>query len=404
MVGTAEDSLDLVENVSREGATLVNYFYLADGTKTRALDGSGEGLVYRGPFVYRKGSGSSSLTLESAAFGGGRLTPDGALLYMTDYLGSVRAVVDGTTGQIYKAVDYSAYGAESDVMVPQQGSTPEHALAAAALPSGMTLRDSFTGQEDQSPDFGTSYTDFGARQYSPALRRWMTPDPLSEKYYGMSPYVFCADNPVNFVDPDGEAWETAWDILNVIYDAGAAVYNHVKKDHDRAREHWKNAAYDGLAAVVPGLPAGFSKLRHVDEAADAIGTFAKAANAADNAADAAKAAASVSDGKVYVTYTKVNPKTGEVYSGRASGYGTPKEVVANRDRNHHMNEKGFEKAKLDRFSTNSDAIRGREQQLIELNGGAKSQGGSSGNAINGVSLTNPNKQRYEDARRKEFGH
>ena len=155
---------------------------------------------------------------------------------------------------------------------------------------------------------------------------------------------------------------------------------------------------------MPGLPAGFSKLRHVDEAADAIGALAKAANTTDNAADAAKAAASVSDGKVYVTYTKVNPKTGEVYSGRASGYGTPKEVLANRDRNHHMNEKGFEPAELDRFSTNSDAIRGREQQLIELNGGARSQGGSSGNAINGVSPTNPNKQRYEDARRKEFGH
>ncbi len=67
VVGTAEDSLDLVGNVSRGGATLVNYFYLADGTKTRALDGSGEGLVYGGPFVYRKGSGSSSLTLESTA-------------------------------------------------------------------------------------------------------------------------------------------------------------------------------------------------------------------------------------------------------------------------------------------------------------------------------------------------
>ena len=159
--------------------------------------------MYRGPFVYRKGSGSSSLTLESAAFGGGRLTPDGALLYVTDYLGSVRAVVDGTTGQIYKAVDYSAYGDESEVMVPQQGTIPEHTLAAATLPSGMTLRDSYTGKEDQTPDFGTSYTDFGARQYSPAIRRWMTPDPLSEKYYGVSPYAFCNDNPVNFVDPDG---------------------------------------------------------------------------------------------------------------------------------------------------------------------------------------------------------
>lgn len=58
------------------------------------------------------------------------------------------------------------------------------------------------------------------------------------------------------------------------------------------------------------------------------------------------------------------------------------------------------RAKLDKYSTNSDAIRGREQQLIELNGGAKSQKGTSGNTINGISPTNPKKQRYEDARRK----
>ena len=46
-------------------------------------------------------------------------------------------------------------------------------------------------------------TDFGARQYSPALRRWLVPDPLSEKYYDVSPYVYCHDNPVNLVDKDG---------------------------------------------------------------------------------------------------------------------------------------------------------------------------------------------------------
>ena len=185
----------------------MNYSYLSDGTKLSALDGSGEGLVYRGPFVYRKSSGSnatSSLTLESAAFGGGRMTPDGALLYVTDYLGSVRAVVDGKTGNLYKASEYSAFGDESQVMVSGQGSTPAHALATAALPTGLTLRDAYTGKESQTPDFSTGYTDFGARQYSPTLRRWMTPDPLSEKYYGVSPYAFCNNNPVNFVDPDGE--------------------------------------------------------------------------------------------------------------------------------------------------------------------------------------------------------
>ena len=171
------------------------------------MDGSGAGLVYRGPFVYRKSSGGnagSSLTLESAAFGGGRLTPDGALLYVTDYLGSVRAVVDGNTCELYKASDYSAFGDEEQVVIAGQGTTPAHALATAVLPAGLTLRDAYTGKEAQNEDFGTSYTDFGARQYSPALRRWMTPDPLSEKYYGVSPYAFCNNNPVNFVDPDGE--------------------------------------------------------------------------------------------------------------------------------------------------------------------------------------------------------
>ena len=186
------NSLDLVGNISRNGTTLSNYFYLSDGTKTRALKANGSGLLYRGPFVYRRGS-DGSLTFESASFSGGRLTLNETLLYVTDYLGSVRAVVDGKTGELYKASDYSTFGSESKV----------ESIQTASLSPVITLRDGYTGKESQTPDFSTGYTDFGARQYSPALRRWMTPDPLSEKYYGVSPYAFCNNNPVNFVDPDG---------------------------------------------------------------------------------------------------------------------------------------------------------------------------------------------------------
>ena len=40
------------------------------------------------------------------------------------------------------------------------------------------------------------------------LTRWLTPDPLSEKYYGISPYAFCNEDPVNKFDPDGrDEWE-----------------------------------------------------------------------------------------------------------------------------------------------------------------------------------------------------
>lgn len=45
--------------------------------------------------------------------------------------------------------------------------------------------------------------DYGARNYDPALGRWMNIDPLAEKFPNMSPYVFCANNPLFYVDPNG---------------------------------------------------------------------------------------------------------------------------------------------------------------------------------------------------------
>lgn len=48
--------------------------------------------------------------------------------------------------------------------------------------------------------------DYGARYYDPVLMRWHSADPLLEKYYSTSPYAFCSNNFVNFVDPDGKAY------------------------------------------------------------------------------------------------------------------------------------------------------------------------------------------------------
>jgi len=107
--------------------------------------------------------------------------------------------------------------------------------------------------------------------------------------------------------------------------------------------------------------------------------------------------------RVGETYTKEHPETGEVYSGQTSGKGTPEENVAARDGGHHKNADGFGPAKLDKSSKSSDAIRGREQQLIEHNGGAKSVNGTSGNAINGISAKNPKMQQYINAATKAFG-
>ena len=45
-----------------------------------------------------------------------------------------------------------------------------------------------------------------ARYLSPNFHRFTTMDPLCEKYYSISPYAYCAGDPVNLVDPEGMQW------------------------------------------------------------------------------------------------------------------------------------------------------------------------------------------------------
>ena len=50
---------------------------------------------------------------------------------------------------------------------------------------------------------GLNTYDYGARQHDPILARWDRIDPHCEKYYNVSPYAYCHNNPVMLVDPNG---------------------------------------------------------------------------------------------------------------------------------------------------------------------------------------------------------
>ena len=59
----------------------------------------------------------------------------------------------------------------------------------------------FSAKEKDS-ETGLSY--FGSRYYSSDLSIWLSVDPMASKYPSLSPYVYCANNPVRVVDPNGE--------------------------------------------------------------------------------------------------------------------------------------------------------------------------------------------------------
>ena len=80
--------------------------------------------------------------------------------------------------------------------------------------------ESFTfSAKERDSETGLSY--FGSRYYSGDLSIWLSVDPQSDKYPSLSPYVYCADNSVQCVDPNGEeVWIPGLDAKgNVIYTA-----------------------------------------------------------------------------------------------------------------------------------------------------------------------------------------
>ena len=67
----------------------------------------------------------------------------------------------------------------------------------------LTANSTFTfSAKERDSETGLSY--FGSRYYSSDLSIWLSVDPMARKYPSLSPYVYCADNPVKLVDPDGE--------------------------------------------------------------------------------------------------------------------------------------------------------------------------------------------------------
>jgi len=120
------------------------------------------------------------------------LTPEGYwqnglyYYYLKDHQGNNRVVIN-SSGVVQEYSDYYPDGMRFE------SSTSN----SAALPYR------YNGKELEAMN-GLNEYDYGARRRETGIPVWTTIDPLCEKYYGMSPYTYCTDNPIRFIDPNGK--------------------------------------------------------------------------------------------------------------------------------------------------------------------------------------------------------
>ena len=108
--------------------------------------------------------------------------------YNKDHLGNNREVVDAS-GAVTQVTNYYPFGAP---------------YADASASKGSDVQPYKYNGKELDLMHGLNTYDYGARQHDPILARWDRINPLCEKYYSTSPYAYCMNNPVRFIDPDGK--------------------------------------------------------------------------------------------------------------------------------------------------------------------------------------------------------
>ena len=188
--------LNLPSRVMFANGNSISYLYDAAGRKLRTvhvLEGDSVTTDYCGNVVYE--NGVPQILLTEAGYVS--LTDGKYHYYLKDHQGNNRVVVD-EEGTVEEVNHYYPFG-------------------GVFSSTGDAQPYKYNGKELDRKG-GLDWYDYGARMYDAVLGRWHAVDPMSEKYYGVSPYLYCANNPILLVDPNG-MWPTWRGIRNGLNNA-----------------------------------------------------------------------------------------------------------------------------------------------------------------------------------------
>ena len=167
--------------VTFSNGNIITYLYTADGKKLRTVHKIGTATTttdYCGNVIYENGTQKLLLTEEGYI---NLSSPTTYYYYLKDHQGNNRVVINnsGTVQEVNHYYPFGSTFATSNVQ-PYK----------------------YNGKELDTAN-GLNWYDYGARHYDAALGRWHVVDPLAEKYYSSSPFVYCNNNPVRFIDSVG---------------------------------------------------------------------------------------------------------------------------------------------------------------------------------------------------------
>ena len=123
-------------------------------------------------------------------------TREETFFYHSDHLGSTSYITDDKAN----ITQYDAYLPYGELLVDEHSSSEE-------------LPYKFNGKE-MDEETGLYY--YGARYMDPKISMWLGVDPMIEKYPEISPYIYCHNNPIVLIDPDGRQSKVPPTIIQII--------------------------------------------------------------------------------------------------------------------------------------------------------------------------------------------